>query len=98
MALIYLTQPICDKALPTNKRYDLRDTFVRGLFLRVEVSGRKTWYLSYRTPPPEKKLKNKKIISASLVNLAAARKIAKEYLAKLYLEGVDPATLMNLHC
>lgn len=60
MALIYLTQPICDKALPTNKRYDLRDTFVRGLFLRVEVSGRKTWYLSYRTPPPEKKLKNKR--------------------------------------
>lgn len=95
MALIYLTQPICDKALPTDKCYDLRDTFVRGLFLRVEVSGRKTWYLSYRTPPPEKKLKNKKIISASLVNLAAARKIAKEYLAKLYLEGVDPATLMN---
>ena len=35
MALIYLTQSICDKALPEAKRYDLRDTFVRGLFLRV---------------------------------------------------------------
>lgn len=95
MALIYLTQSICDKALPEAKRYDLRDTFVRGLFLRVEVSGRKTWYLSYRTPSPEKKLKNKKIISASLVNLATVRKIAKEYLAKLYLDRIDPAILMD---
>lgn len=95
MAQLYLTQSVCDKASPRSKRYDLRDTFVRGLFLRVEVSGRKTWYLSYRTPSPEKRLKNKKIISASLVNLATARKIAREYLAKLYLEGVDPAILMN---
>ena len=44
MAQLYLTQSVCDKASPRSKRYDLRDTFVRGLFLRVEVSGRKTWY------------------------------------------------------
>ena len=49
MTLVYLTQALCNAAAPRERRYDLRDSLVRGLFLRVEVSGRKTWYLCYRT-------------------------------------------------
>lgn len=57
----------------------------------MEVSGRKTWYLCYRTPSPERRLRNMKIASAAYAQLAAARRAAKEYLARLYLDNVDPA-------
>ena len=65
MTLVYLTQALCNAAAPRERRYDLRDSLVRGLFLRVEVSGRKTWYLCYRTPSPERRLRNMKIASAA---------------------------------
>ena len=91
MTLVYLTQALCNAAAPRERRYDLRDSLVRGLFLRVEVSGRKTWYICYRTPSPERRLRNMKIASAAYAQLAAARRAAKEYLARLYLDNVDPA-------
>ena len=76
MTLVYLTQALCNAAAPRERRYDLRDSLVRGLFLRVEVSGRKTWYLCYRTPSPERRLRNMKIASAAYAQLAAARRAA----------------------
>lgn len=91
MTLVYLTQALCNAAAPRERRYDLRDSLVRGLFLRVEMSGRKTWYICYRTPSPERRLRNMKIASAAYAQLAAARRTAKEYLARLYLDNVDPA-------
>lgn len=91
MTLVYLTQALCNSATPRERRYDLRDSLVRGLFLRVEVSGRKTWYLCYRTPSPERRLRNLKIAPAAYARLAAVRRTAKEYLARLYLNNVDPA-------
>lgn len=91
MTLVYLTQALCNSAAPRERRYDLRDSLVRGLFLRVEVSGRKTWYLCYRTPSPERRLRNMKIAPAEYAQLAAARRTAKEYLARLYLNNADPA-------
>ncbi|MDO5115054.1 MAG: tyrosine-type recombinase/integrase [Synergistaceae bacterium] len=95
MTSLHLTQSVCNRAIPGDKRYDLRDSFVRGLFLRVEVSGRKTWYLCYRTPSPERRLRNKKLVSAAVVPLEAARRVARDCLAKLFLEGVDPADLLS---
>lgn len=91
MTLVYLTQALCNAAAPRERRYDLRDSLVRGLFLRVEVSGRKTWYICYRTPSPERRLRNMKIASADYAQLAAARRTAREYFARLYLDNVDPA-------
>lgn len=91
MTLVYLTQALCNAAAPRERRYDLRDSLVRGLFLRVEVSGRKTWYICYRTPSPERRLRNMKIASAAYAQLAAARRAAREYFARLYLDNVDPA-------
>lgn len=61
MVVQHLTQSACKKAHPREKRYDIRDASICGLFLRVETSGRKTWYINYRTPAPEKKQKNKKL-------------------------------------
>lgn len=91
MTLVYLTQALCNAAAPRERRYDLRDSLVRGLFLRVEVSGRKTWYICYRTPSPERRLRNMKIASADYAQLAVARRTAREYFARLYLDNVDPA-------
>ena len=76
MTLVYLTQALCNAAAPRERRYDLRDSLVRGLFLRVEVSGRKTWYLCYRTPSPERRLRNMKLASAAYAQLTAARRAA----------------------
>ena len=94
LVLVYLTQNICNTAKPRQRRYDLRDSLIRGLFLRVEASGRKTWYLNYRSPYPEKKLKNKKIIPAALANLSLAREQARNMLARLFLHNEDPAAYL----
>ena len=96
MTSMALTQNLCDSAKPLAKRYDLRDTRIRGLFMRVEVTGRKTWYINYRTPYPERKLKNLKLVSASLASLNEARAKARQLLAKLYLEHEDPA--LSIKC
>ena len=98
MTLVYLTQALCNAAAPRERRYDLRDSLVRGLFLRVEASGRKTWYLCYRTPAPERRLRTMKIAPAACAQLAAARRAAKEYLARLYLNNIDPAEAYEPVC
>lgn len=90
MSVSLLTQKICNHALPQAKRYDMRDTLVCGLFLRVEVSGRKTWYVNYRTPAPEKRSKNLKLGPFEMP-LSQARQAARVFIAKLYLEREDPA-------
>lgn len=89
MTVTRLTQSICNKCAPLGKRYDMRDTEVRGLFLRVEVTGRKTWYVNYRTPAPANRLKNKKLAPGE-VTLADARTLARNFIARLHLEKVDP--------
>ena len=90
MSVMRLTQSVCSKLEAGEKRYDVRDSQVRGLFLRVEKSGRKTWYVSYRTPAPERRLRNKKL-GPWEITLAQAREAARDFLAVLYLEKVDPA-------
>ena len=72
MVVAHLTQAVCNRLHAEEKRYDVRDTQTRGLFLRVEASGRKTWYISYRTPAPERRLRNKKIAPFD-ITLAQAR-------------------------
>ncbi len=90
MVVVHMTQAVCNKFQAEEKRYDVRDTQIRGLFLRVEPSGRKTWYLSYRTPSPERRLRNRKVAPFD-VTLAQARCAAREFLARLHLEKSDPA-------
>ena len=92
MTLVYLTQALCNAAAPRERRYDLRDSLVRGLFLRVEASGRKTWYLCYRTPAPERRLRNMKIAPAARARSWLRRGARRRSnLARLYLNNVDPA-------
>ena len=95
MVVAHLTQAVCNRFRAEEKRYDVRDTQTRGLFLRVEASGRKTWYISYRTPAPERRLRNKKIAPFD-ITLAQARCAAKEFLARLHLEKTDPAAKVDV--
>ena len=95
MVVAHLTQAVCNRLHAEEKRYDVRDTQTRGLFLRVEASGRKTWYISYRTPAPERRLRNKKIAPFD-ITLAQARCAAKEFLARLHLEKTDPAAKVDV--
>ena len=90
MTVVNLTQCFCDKSMAGQKRYDLRDAKIHGLFMRVEASGRKTWYINYRTPAPERRLRNVKLAPGE-VALAAARDAARNFLARLYLDKIDPA-------
>ncbi|MEG1501932.1 MAG: site-specific integrase [Synergistaceae bacterium] len=90
MVVLHLTQAVVNKISSKEKRYDIRDSKVRGLFLRVEVSGKRTWYLNYKSPPPISIFKNKKLAPGE-VSLSGARELAKRFISYLYVEGVDPA-------
>ena len=81
-----LTQSIINSFPNPDKRTVLRDSMINGLFLRVEVSGRKTWYLDYK--------KNGKrrwhvIGNAEFFALAEARNEARAFLG-LLARGEDP--------
>lgn len=48
MAKIKLTRKVIERAAPKAEAYELRDTVVSGLQLKVNPSGRKTFLLDYR--------------------------------------------------
>ena len=55
MAVEKLTNTGVRGYAPQKKRYSVRDSEIQGLVLRVEPSGKKTFYLDYRekTPLPQ---------------------------------------------
>ena len=83
-----LTEKTVKEALAGEKRYDVRDSGCQGLFLRVEVSGAKTYYLNYRDP--NKRRLTVKLGSASLMSPSQAREKAQVFLASITTSGVDP--------
>ena len=44
---VQLTKRIVAAALPQERPYELRDTTVRGLILRVQPSGYKAWIIQW---------------------------------------------------
>ena len=92
MTVAKLTQRLVDSADVREKRYDIRDSEVKGLFVRVEPSGRKTYYINYRTPRPLRRQRNIKLAPA-FVPLCEVRAAAKRFLSRLWLENSDPAWL-----
>ena len=92
MTVAKLTQRLVNYAAPRGKRYDLRDTEVKGLFLRVEPSGKKTFYINYRTPRPARRQRNIKL-APGFTPLCEVRAAAKRFLSRLWLENSDPAWL-----
>lgn len=80
MAVKKITSTVVKNAVSDIKRYTIRDSEIQGLVLRVEPSGKKTYYLDYRTSKDGKR-SSYKIGDATVLTPAQAREIAKEKLA-----------------
>lgn len=89
MPTMYLTKKIVRDLPAKDKRYDTRDSIegVRGLLVRVEPSGQKTYYVDYMH---NGKRNTKKLGLATVLTLDQARQMAKEVLATLITTGESP--------
>lgn len=78
---------ICNKLVntlkPSEKVYEVRDTQLKGLLLRVQPSGVMTYYLEY------KRGKRVKVGRADAITPLQARELAKAQLSEHY-QGKDP--------
>ena len=83
-----LTQFDAVNAKPKDQLYKIRDTVLRGLFLRVTTSGLKTWYIDYIRPGTNERT-DYKLGSLELFTVAKARDFARTFLASVRL-GQDP--------
>jgi hypothetical protein len=83
-----LTQTSVMESRPAEKRYLIRDIVIQGLVLRVEPSGKKTYYVDYYQPGNRRRT-SFKLGSAKLLTVAQAREAAREFLANVSL-GEDP--------
>lgn len=81
-----LTAIAVENARPKADRYELADGST-GLRLCVQPSGKKSWIVRYRRPPPDRR--TAKVTHDQLVSLAEARKWAAAALAEL-AAGRDP--------
>jgi integrase len=82
-----LTQTIVQKIVPTDKRQKIKDLVLPGLMLRVEPSGKKTWYIDYKRPNGQRTYH--KIGPAEILTVMQARDVAQKFLASVKL-GNDP--------
>ena len=82
MAVEKLTNTGVRGYAPQKKRYSVRDSEIQGLVLRVEPSGKKTFYLDYREKTTDKR-NSFKIGDAAVLTVSQAREIAKIKLADL---------------
>lgn len=82
MATKCLTNATVRALVPAEKRYDVRDCApgIHGLLVRVEVSGKKSYYVDYMQ---NGKRSTKKIGDATILTVAEARVIARLQLAKI---------------
>lgn len=78
-----LTNTLVTKLKPQDKPYEVRDESLKGLILRVQSTGVKTYYLEYQRG------KRIKVGAADALVPAQARDIAKQLLADHY-RGDDP--------
>lgn len=81
-----LTQSRVNSFSVPDKRTDVRDELVTGLVLRLEVSGRKSWYVVYRNKGKQRWFF---IGNAEFFTLAEARNEARALLG-LLARGEDP--------
>lgn len=82
-----LLQDVADAAKPASKPYHIHDEKLPGFLLRVEVSGRRTFYVQYRHAGRQTMLR---IGNAELYTVAKARTKARALLLDV-AEGRDPA-------
>lgn len=83
---VKLTQTMIASIPIPEKRTDYRDSVVQGLTLRVEPSGRKSWYLDYKF---DRRRRWWFIGRAAYISLSDARREAQAFLGIL-AKGKDP--------
>jgi len=79
-----ITQTAIESAKPKSKAYEIRDTNISGFLVRIQPSGRKTYYCEY------KRGSRVKIGLYQTLSTHQARGQAQQILAK-YFQGEDPA-------
>ncbi|WP_352426187.1 site-specific integrase [Aminomonas paucivorans] len=90
-----LTQAMVQGLASQAARYSVRDTVLPGLILRVDPSGRKTYYIDYVRPDTFRRT-SYKLGRADHLTVAQAREAAKDFLASVHL-GEDPAEKRRHH-
>ena len=82
MSVTTLTKRLVATAQPKDRAYELRDTQVRGLLLRVQPSGHKAWVVTWEHG------KRRTLGSAGHLTLDAAREIARKIIAEYIQTGL----------
>lgn len=72
---VALTDSVIRRLMPRDAPYEVRDAKLRGFLLRIQPTGRKTFYFSYRTPGGKRN--RFKIGEYGVTSVAQARDIAK---------------------
>lgn len=90
MSVTTLTKRLVATAQPKDRAYELRDTQVRGLLLRVQPSGHKAWVVTWKHG------KRRTLGSAGHLTLDEAREIARKIISEYIQTGLPsiakPAT------
>ncbi len=81
-----LNQKNVERLVPEDAPYEVRDANLKGLILRVQPSGTKTYYLEYRRG------KRIRIGRSNAITPQEARTKAREHLSVVY-SGKDPETV-----
>ncbi len=84
---IKITQNIINNIEPTGRIFEIRDADVKGFMIRVQQSGKASYYFAYSSPDGRRP----KILIGDINTLTPqkARKIAQEYRLKVS-QGIDP--------
>jgi hypothetical protein len=82
MSVTPLTKRTVATAQPKERAYELRDTQVRGLLLRVQPSGHKAWVVTWEHG------KRRTLESAGHLTLDHARDIARKIIAEYIQTGL----------
>ncbi len=88
MSIVKLTKTIIHDAEPKDTAYELRDTEVRGFLCKINPTGTKSFYLSYRTQTRQRR--KLKVGDYGVYKVQEAREIARKWLQEVR-EGGDPS-------
>lgn len=89
MSKVRLTKTVIDAAKPNAKDYEIRDTTIPGLLLKVTPTGRKVFMLCYVAASGQRR--KPAIGRFGEITVEQARTIAQDWLSKVRY-GVDPST------
>lgn len=89
-----MTAAKVEKLKPTDKRQELPDDLVKGLYLIVQPSGGKSWQVRYRAPGAHRRLTLGKY---PILGLSDARLRARDVLLSV-TDGQDPAAERRNRC